>query len=78
MWQARHFSDIPCVAEDVCVCAAIVAEELLSLWWELQERVFVKMSQDVVLSFRVAGVALCDIPYVSEGMRAHLILVAPT
>ena len=54
----------------MCVCAAVVAEELLSLWWELQERVFVKMSQDVVLSFRVAGLALCDIPSVSEGMCA--------
>ena len=28
--------------------------------------------------FHLAGVALCDIPYVSEGMCAHLILVAPT
>ena len=32
---------------------------------------FFKMSQEVVMSFRVAGMTLCDIPCVSEGMSVQ-------
>ena len=32
---------------------------------------FSKVTQEVVMSFRMAGVALCNIPSVSDGMRVH-------
>ena len=49
----------------VCVRATVVAEKLPCLWGELQKVVFSKVSEDVLMSFRVAGAALCDIPCVS-------------
>ena len=40
---------------------AIVAEKLQCLWGKLEKSVFFHVSEDVLMSFRVAGVALCDI-----------------
>ena len=50
--------------------------KLPCLWEKLQKRVFFDVSEDVVMSFCVAGVALCDIPHVwgarlSWGWRCH-------
>ena len=47
---------------------AIVAEKLPCLWEKPQKRVFLDVSEDVLMSFCVAGVALCDIGCVSAGM----------
>ena len=38
------------------------------LWGKPQKRVFLDVSEDVLMSFCVADVALCDIQCVSEGM----------
>ena len=40
---------------------SVVAEKLACLWGKPQKRVFLHVSEDVVMSFCVAGVALCDI-----------------
>ena len=45
--------------------------KLPRLWEKSQKRVFLDVSEDVVMSFCVAGVALCDIRCVSAGMRVH-------
>ena len=47
---------------------AIVAEKLPCLWGKPQKSVFLDVSEDVLMSFCVAGVALCDIRCVSAGM----------
>ena len=44
-------------------CKTVVRLKLPCLWEKLQKRVFVDVSQDVVMSFCVAGVALCDTPH---------------
>ena len=59
--------DIRCVQPE-CVCAAVVAEKLPCLWGEPPNRVFLEVSEDVLMLFCVAGVALCDIQCVSAGM----------
>ena len=41
------------------------------LWGKLQKRIFSKVSKDVLTSFCMAGVALCDIPRVSGGLCLH-------
>ena len=48
--------------------AAIVAGKLPYLWGKVQKYVFFKVSEEVLVSFFVAGVAFCDISCVSEGM----------
>ena len=48
-----------------CVrCKTVVKLKLPRLWKKSQKRVLFDVSQDVLLSFCVAGVALCDIPHV--------------
>ena len=47
------------------VCKAVVAEKLPCLWGKPQERVLLHVSENVLRSFCVAGVALCDIQCVS-------------
>ena len=49
------------VCEDESVCAAVGGPKWPCLWEKPQKRVFVYVSEDVVMSFCVAGVALCDI-----------------
>ena len=39
----------------------VAAVKLPSLWGKLQTRVVFKLSQQVVMPFRAAGVSLCDI-----------------
>ena len=41
--------------------AAVVRVKLPCLWEKSQKRVFLDVSEDVVMSFCMAGVALCDI-----------------
>ena len=50
---------------------AIVAEKLPCPWGKPQKRVFLDVPEDVVMSFCVASVALCDIRCVSGGMCGH-------
>ena len=45
-------------------CKTVMRLKLPCLWGKLQKRVFFDVSEDVVMSFCVAGVALCDIPRV--------------
>ena len=60
-----------------CVrCKTIVRLKLPCLWEKSQERVFFDVSEDVLMSFCVAGVALCCIPRVwgarlSWGWNCH-------
>ena len=49
------------VCEEECVCEAVVAEKLPCLWGKPPNLVFLDVSEVVVMSFCVAGVALCDI-----------------
>ena len=66
MWSCRfallawHFVTFD-VCEEECVCATVVAEKLPCLWGKPPKRVFLDVSEDVLMSFCVAGVALCDI-----------------
>ena len=67
-WQAWHF-----VTFDVFQPEwrrDVVAEKLSCLCGKLQKRVFLDVSEDVLMSFCVAGVALGDIGCVSAGMCA--------
>ena len=50
---------------------AIVAEKLPCLWGKPQECVFLQVSEHVLMSFCLAGMALCDIRRVSGGMCMH-------
>ena len=63
--QAWHFVTFD-VCEEECVCAAVVAEKLPRLWGKPPKRVLLHVSKDVVMSFCVAGVALCDIDVCEE------------
>ena len=47
-------------------CATVVAEKLACLWGKPQKRVFLDVSEDVLMSFCVAGVALCDTEAVKQ------------
>ena len=49
------------VCEKECVCATVVAEKLPCLGGKRPKGVFLDVSEDVVMSFCVARVALCDI-----------------
>ena len=49
----------------------VVAEKLACPWGKPQKPVFLHVSEDVLMSFCVAGVALCDIRRVSGGMCVH-------
>ena len=55
-----HFVTVD-VCEEECVCATVVAEKLPCLGGKRPKGVFLDVSEDVVMSFCVAGVALCDI-----------------
>ena len=53
------------------MCAAVVAEKLPRLWGKPPKRVLLHVSKDVVMSFCVAGVALCDIDVCEEESGAQ-------
>ena len=53
------------------MCTTVVRVKLACLWGKPPKRVFVDVSEDVLISFCVAGVALCDIRCVSRGMCVH-------
>ena len=59
-WQAWRFVTFD-MCEEECVCTTVGGLKLLCLWEKPQERVFLDVSEDVAISFSVAGVALCDI-----------------
>ena len=69
-WHAWHFVTFD-VFQEECVCATVVAEKLPCPWGKPQTRVFLDVSEDVLMPFCVAGVALCDIRCVSAGMCAR-------
>ena len=48
-----------------------VRVKVACLWGKPQKRVFLDVSEDVLMSFCVACVALCDIRCVSGGMCVH-------
>ena len=50
------------------MCTTVVRLKFQCLWGKRQKRVFLDVSEDVLMSFCVAGVALCDIRGVSGGM----------
>ena len=50
--------DIRRVSGGMCVCAAVVRVKLACLWGKPPKRVFLDVSEDVLISFCVAGVAL--------------------
>ena len=50
---------------------AVVKVKLACLWGKPQKRVSRNVSEDVLMSFCGTGVALCDIPCVSDGMCVH-------
>ena len=62
-WQAWHFVTFH-VSEEECLRATVVATKLPCLWEKLPKCVFFDVSEDVVMSFCMARVALCDIPRV--------------
>ena len=49
------------VFPEECVCTTVVRVKLACLWRKPQERVFLDVSEDVLMSFCMAGVVLCDI-----------------
>ena len=49
------------VCEEESVCTTVRGLKLPCLWEKSQKRVFLDVSEDVIMSFGVAGVALCDI-----------------
>ena len=57
--------DIRRVCVEECVCATVVGVKLACQWGKPKKtclkRVFLNVSEDVLMSFSVAGVALCDI-----------------
>ena len=66
-WQGWRFVTFD-VFQEECVCTTVVRVKLACLWGKPQKRVFLDVSEDVLMSFCVAGVALCDIRCVSGGM----------
>ena len=69
-WQAWRSVTFDMFQEE-CVCATVVRVKLSCLWGKPQKRVFLDVSQNVVMSFCVADVALCDIRRVSGGMSVR-------
>ena len=49
------------VFQEECVCTTVVKVKLACLWGKPPKRVFLDVSEDVLISFCSAGVALCDI-----------------
>ena len=66
-WQACHLVTFD-VFELDCVCAAVVGLKLPCLWGKPQKRVCLDVPENLLMSFCVAGMALCDIRCVSAGM----------
>ena len=64
-WQTWHFVTFDVFQED-CVCATVMRLTLACLWRKPHKRVFLDVSEDVLMSFCVAGV--CDIRCVSGGL----------
>ena len=59
-WQARHFVTFD-VCEEECVRTAVVKVKLACPWGKPPQRVFLNVSEDVLMPFCVAGKALCDL-----------------
>ena len=59
------------VLEGMCVHDRLGRRLAVPLVESVQSCLFHKVSQEVAMSFRVAGLILCDIPCVSEGPSAH-------
>ena len=55
----------------MCECTSVVRVKLACLWGKPQKRVFLDVSEDVLMSFYVVGVTLGDIWRVSGGMCVH-------
>ena len=49
------------VCEEECACATVVRVKLACPWGKPQKHVFLDVSEDVLMSFCMAGVVLCDI-----------------
>ena len=64
-WQAWRFVTFD-VCEEECVCAAVVRVKLPCLWGKPQKRIFLDVSEDVLMSFCVAGMALCTFDVCEE------------
>ena len=60
--------DIRCVSGGICVRDRPGRKVAVSIWGKPQKRVSIDVSEDVLMSFCVAGVALCDIRRVSGGI----------
>ena len=70
--QAWHFVTYSTrVPGGMCVRVTVRGLKLPCLREKPQKHVFLDVSEDVVMSFCVAGVALCDIRRVSGGMCGH-------
>ena len=54
------------VFQEECVCTTVGGLKLACLWGKPQKRVFIDVSEDVLMSFCMAGKALCDIRCVQE------------
>ena len=71
-WHTQHFGPFRChfpwqatLWHSTCVrCTTLVRLKLPCLWEKSHKRVFFDVSEDVLMLFCVAGVALCDIPHV--------------
>ena len=53
------------------VCEAVAGLKLPCLWGKSHKHVFLDVSEDLLMSFCVAGVALCDIRRLSGGICVH-------
>ena len=56
------------VCEEEFVCTTVVRVKLPCLWGKPQKRVFLDVSEVVVMLFCMASIALCDIRCVSAGL----------
>ena len=59
-WHALRFVTLD-VFQEECGCTTVGGLKLACLWGKPQKRVFLHVSEDVLMSFCVADVALCDI-----------------
>ena len=53
--------------QEECGCTTVGGLKLACVRGKPQERIFLDVSEDVLMSFCVAGVKLCDIGFVSGG-----------
>ena len=60
--QVWHFVTFDVFHEE-CVCAAVVRVKVACLWGKPQKRVFLHVSEDVVMPFCGRRAALCDTPH---------------